>query len=69
MKGTQNRSPAASIQPKPSLVMSIVVRIARSPHSASVTYQAWNAHTSASGPLTAPVSCAQQEKPLKPLKP
>ena len=66
MKGTQNRSPAASIQPKPSLVMSIVVRIARSPHSASVTYQAWNAHTSASGPLTAPVSCAQQEKPLNP---
>ena len=44
------------MNPKPSVVMSIVVRIAFSSHSASSTYSPWNAHTSSSGVLTCPTS-------------
>lgn len=36
-KGTQDRSPKDSMKPKPSVVMSMVVRIAPSFHSASTT--------------------------------
>mmetsp|Transcript_19576 Transcript_19576/g.48432 ORF Transcript_19576/g.48432 Transcript_19576/m.48432 type:complete len:221 (+) Transcript_19576:477-1139(+) len=55
VKGTQTRSPKASMKPKPSVVTSMVVRIAVSNHRASTTYSAWNAHTSPMAGDTAPV--------------
>jgi hypothetical protein len=47
------------MKPKPSVVMSMVVRMAASNHSASSTYSAWKPHTSAMPTDTPPdaVSC------------
>mmetsp|Transcript_3094 Transcript_3094/g.11679 ORF Transcript_3094/g.11679 Transcript_3094/m.11679 type:complete len:200 (+) Transcript_3094:493-1092(+) len=60
VNGTQTRSPNTNMNPNPSVVTSIVVKIAGSNHSASATYRAWKRHTRAMGCETWPVfrNCA-----------
>jgi hypothetical protein len=52
VNGTHTRSPKVSMNPNPSVVISIVVKMAGSHASASKTYRPWKAHTSAMATVT-----------------